>query len=855
MPESPLRAREVNHGPVVASLARRNPQPYSSLSLSPEKDFAVTACKDTLQILQISSQGIALFKTIPIVSHFQSRGRLKDDSKFWSAAASATTAGDSNVTLTDVAWSPSFDDESFIAASGSNGVIAVWKASMLLEGKQESTLLCQHTRTVNRLDWHPTLPGLLLSAGHDSKAILWERKAVTNTKSEEKNRFFFPSKPAPRPAKFSWSHKAFEPKAEAIRDIRWSPFHPEIFAMVTSSGSLILYHRSLPMRALGKLTAHTGDATALDWHPTRRGFLATGGSGDRCVKVWDLDDLIAMRKDDDNMQYNVNTLTSRGESVGTEDSLDDRPGYVVLQQTFVQVSLSHGSRTSTPSSQIVSTGIVSFNHPIMSTVSSNPSLPSASRHGGKGSERYRVHILYISASVTRLQWRPQEEGFVMAVATAPVKGASAGGSGQLALWSCRRPYMPLSVLEGHKDGAVTDFDWIQTPPIVGGLKGPPSIPTLDSKRKKNTPYSSMESFSNRAVTTGSWHEVDFNQLEADYDEDEEKKDVAIWQHVVSVGRDGRCLIQSFVRGDRPITRTPPSSFAMANLSPFQQGYGSLQIFSVYQPLPVGPREDFILTGLRQDPVTAMAEGIFREDIVDRKDDATDSSTIDSKLGTDRIPYSAPEMSFNVIDEGDLDTNGRAILGDRSHHMVAPEVVHLSRFASMYELQPTDDLPTQKDLCEHNAEVADSLQYISLAHMWRLVASMVDQESANGSLGDKTNGSVMNCVLMPTVKSILEERAEAGDVQTCVALCEVLDILGENDTIRIPDLPLMLVREWYLSYIDLLRDMCLYSYASEIIRQCKDSVVGALNQQSTTYVQACFSSLAASPASLTLSQYS
>lgn len=65
-------------------------------------------------------------------------------------------------------------------------------------------------------------------------------------------------------------------------------------------------------------------------------------------------------------------------------------------------------------------------------------------------------------------------------------------------------------------------------------------------------------------------------------------------------------------GERPIERVPPSCFAMAELSPFQHGYGSLQIFSVHQKVPSGLANDFLLTGLRRDAVTASAEGVFVE---------------------------------------------------------------------------------------------------------------------------------------------------------------------------------------------------------------------------------------------------
>jgi hypothetical protein len=37
-------------------------------------------------------------------------------------------------------------------------------------------------------------------------------------------------------------------------------------------------------KAIVKIAAHAGDATSLDWHPTRPYVIATGGAGDRCVK-------------------------------------------------------------------------------------------------------------------------------------------------------------------------------------------------------------------------------------------------------------------------------------------------------------------------------------------------------------------------------------------------------------------------------------------------------------------------------------------------------------------------------------------------------------------------------------------
>jgi WD40 repeat protein len=83
-----------------------------------------------------------------------------------------------------------------------------------------------------------------------------------------------------------------------------------VFALVTSSGSLIAYNMNVKAKALLKITAHSGESTTLAWHPIQPNVVATGGASDRCVKVWDLESYLSMKKDDSNMASNVNTMTS-----------------------------------------------------------------------------------------------------------------------------------------------------------------------------------------------------------------------------------------------------------------------------------------------------------------------------------------------------------------------------------------------------------------------------------------------------------------------------------------------------------------------------------------------------------------
>ena len=429
-----------------------------------------------------------------------------------------------------------------------------------------------------------------------------------------------------------------------------------------------------------------------------------------------------------------------------------------------------------------------------------------------GKVRPRSTNLSISAPVTKVMWRPPAGHHVdedihasmLAVATAPIRGTSAGGNGLLSLWSYHRPFMPLSVVEGHINGAVADFVWLDTPQNEFMKRKQDESPSIETQHSANEDS-----------------RLFYMQTEG------------TWQHVLSVGRDSHCVIQSLVRGMRPISRVSPSCFAMANLSPFQRGYGSLQIFSVHQKVPSGPLDDFLLTGLRLDTATACAPGIFREV------PSTSSRPLETSsffVANQKLPVSTPTLTFNVIDKGDLDDESNPAVNQASL-IIAPEVVHLSRFANSYKLYVDETLTTRVQLCTHNASVAQRLQMHSLAQMWRTVASILKGAGMDmlPPLGSQLKNA-FQFALLPTMKSLLEERADAGDVQTCVALCEILQVIekadAESQETRIPGLELNLVREWYLSYIDLLQQMCLFSHATFLIRGCNDPMIRALNQQST-----------------------
>lgn len=178
------------------------------------------------------------------------------------------------------------DDTSVVAAAGSNGVVVAWSARDLSLphlpdesggsffparknvrgskvapsasasiGQPEAAFLA-HSRAVNRLVWHPTgrRPYLLLTASQDGSVKLWDRRATSASSTgggtgarsssgpishstinlSSKSWFGFGA-PSTQNDQVNLSSKistaaiwhcvsTYQPKCEAVRDIKWNPF-------------------------------------------------------------------------------------------------------------------------------------------------------------------------------------------------------------------------------------------------------------------------------------------------------------------------------------------------------------------------------------------------------------------------------------------------------------------------------------------------------------------------------------------------------------------------------------------------------------------------------------------------------
>ncbi len=203
----------------------------------------------------------------------------------------------------------------------------------------------------------------------------------------------------------------------------------------------------------------------------------------------------------------------------------------------------------------------------MNTINTRSSMNTPSSGRYKSNSNITQYVITIGSSVTKVKWRPpafdsvhdgedevDRHDSMFAVATARL--TSAGGSGVISLWSTHRPFMPLSVLEGHEEGAVADFVWMQTPrpgkenhSDQSKLESQPLHQKVDPRgiRKHGVTPKNDETVVIRSGGRGDVESILFDNNQKDNEGIETHG--CIWQHVLSVGRDGKCLLQSFVRGN------------------------------------------------------------------------------------------------------------------------------------------------------------------------------------------------------------------------------------------------------------------------------------------------------------------
>lgn len=181
-----------------------------------------------------------------------------------------------------------------------------------------------------------------------------------------------------------------------------------------------------------------------------------------------------------------------------------------------------------------------------------------------------VHTLFVSSPITSISWQSKGASSVLgdsiiAVSTSPIQGANAGGNGEcitdkqthvkcmrftfsfallgvVGLWTCSRPYVPISIVEGHQEGAVTAFAFVPDTATS-------DEPLMEFNRRLTEPTTStgispLMHFESPSQWYSRRRLSEFHDAAASAEKDRPCRSM-----ILSVGRDGQCLLQDFSLGE------------------------------------------------------------------------------------------------------------------------------------------------------------------------------------------------------------------------------------------------------------------------------------------------------------------
>eukprot|EP01128_Nolandella_sp_AFSM9_P009468 TRINITY_DN6069_c0_g1_i1.p1 TRINITY_DN6069_c0_g1~~TRINITY_DN6069_c0_g1_i1.p1 ORF type:complete len:534 (+),score=35.48 TRINITY_DN6069_c0_g1_i1:80-1681(+) len=232
----------------------------NAVTASPDRSFFCVAGRSVFRLLHwgtvepVASKGSA--------SGSSSTGPYRG----WKEVANFRGARSSlNATALDCKWHPMAQFHESIASAPTNGAVVLWnvrfKESRFVQ-RQMIAVMKEHTRTVNRVNWHPTNGYLLFSGSQDATVKLWDTR--NHTKSSSTFRC-----------------------ASEVRDVQLNPQQPSRFVTALENGTLQIWdvrNTSAPESSI--VGAHQGFVLTIAWHPDLKDRLASGGR-DGKIKIWD----------------------------------------------------------------------------------------------------------------------------------------------------------------------------------------------------------------------------------------------------------------------------------------------------------------------------------------------------------------------------------------------------------------------------------------------------------------------------------------------------------------------------------------------------------------------------------------
>ena len=257
----PDPARIHSYAPLPSQTAtHKTGIPIAALDASPDRNRAILAGKEILKTVRIEDR--------KVTEEFNLRSAI---TSFASAHSSSNTESRTAkrrdfLPASDVKWSHGNYD-TIVATAANHGRIALYD---LRRPEVESAWLHEHTRSVHKLAFNPHQGYFLLSASHDGSCRGWDLRSLAGE----------------RAAMTTKSFRQFQGRAEAVRDVRWSPTDAFEFVTATDSGTIMLWDMRNTSAPKLRLNGHEKACSSVDWHPDGKHVISAGL--DRSIKVFNV---------------------------------------------------------------------------------------------------------------------------------------------------------------------------------------------------------------------------------------------------------------------------------------------------------------------------------------------------------------------------------------------------------------------------------------------------------------------------------------------------------------------------------------------------------------------------------------
>lgn len=716
------------------------------LALQPSQRYAAVGCQAELKIVKIDPTS-GLISEVCLFSH-----------------------NSPNAQIIDVVWSSC--DISRVAVAYSTGeaksFVFMEKASSKSSNSNTQHLLVEWTSErnssiINKLTWHPTEANTLASAHQDGSVKLFEARNGASGKAVKVFRLKGMTMPA--------------------RDVKFNPFHPDIFAEVSDNGSLKIWDRKNPDKPVMSTLAHKGKVLSVAWNPNSEWIVATGAT-DRAIKVWDTGSCdVSQGSSSGEMKspgqdveplllHTVNTPTEVGKLLW--GSAEDQSMYIA--------TISSASQASTDSNGFIFIWDLE-----------KPNIPVCVLKGHSG-EMCTAFEWIEYTPVADPASRGTSSGKNKKVVKPRAADASTNAKAVLAKQVMSLPSRCL--LSGARDGRLLIqnpqfgyFPYNHISPCVTSIssQGHCAFHRGEIKRVKelfSQKDKSKAEADGRNRFPSSFSGSDLHALSMESPETEEKQDSLSALHTGSVFiglADFKNLEEAKdIRVERGGAEA--SVFDPALIFLLARNYSLAHSPSFKNTIPVN----------KHVPTRPLSRSPSRNDLFSALDVAADT-------------YSVSDVSVESTRKAEL----------------MEDETTLERYITYQSTMVA---------CKNNFDVASAAGLKCRASVW---ASMMALIPAPTSASDEN----MDCsyeelsFAMPILAALLLELLEGGDSQHFVVVCEILRRVGILQTVlEEANISIQRSRRTYLAYIDLLTKLQLFCEANELIKASDDEYIATISKK-------------------------